>query len=746
MPTIRDKLTGETFYVPDEPASPRGIPIGPQDPTMDLKRPQAGATLDGTQVNTAGQRIDNRVNEATLPAQIRSANAGAVKAEAEAEKAVRESKAEADKRANYQTTAITNLRRVIDKIDDIAFDAADNSGWFETGATGAALRHFPGTAAYDLARDIETVDANSAFSALQNMRDASPTGGALGQITERELDLLKSSIANINPNRSQSDFFKGLAEAKRFYLNALSNIDPTATAEYANRKGIRWDKSGAPILSSVDGEDTREPIDPMGVREAPSSPGSGGNPPGGGFRNSYLGQGISGINEGIASTLGAPVDLLTMAMNVVPRGINAAANTNLPSIENPVLGGQWIRDRMRNSGMTLGDVNDPSKQFVRRMGQSVGAAAVPLAGASTTVPRYLGGLAASAGGGAGAAKAQQVFPGNPLAEMGGELLGSGLTGGALLGGARRAAQRQIEAQIPTVDQLKQQAGDLYRQAESRGVTADPEMTRQLSQNLRDVLVREGNISPSGRISEVYPKAREAIRMTDDYAGLPMNPTQIQTVRKSVADGLMSKDGTERRLSRLMTDELDNWAAPQAPELAQARNIASRYINAQHLEMAREEARKNASGNRGGGYENALRSAYNKIDGDMVKGKRRYNDTLSNAIEVVNRGTPASNTARFMGKFAPQSNLLSLLGAGAGYGAAGGVGALAIPALGLAGRKAATHLTDRYATLAELTARNGGAISQAPLVDPSTQRAIAAILGGQQTQYLADYEKKRRTGY
>lgn len=80
MPTIRDKLTGETFYVPDEPASPRGIPIGPQDPTMDYKAPHAAADASRAQTQAS-------IARQTAQAEIARAQAEAVKAQADAAKA-----------------------------------------------------------------------------------------------------------------------------------------------------------------------------------------------------------------------------------------------------------------------------------------------------------------------------------------------------------------------------------------------------------------------------------------------------------------------------------------------------------------------------------------------------------------------------------------------------------------------------------------------------------------------------------
>lgn len=49
MARYRDKVTGEIIEVPDRPAS---IPIGMQDPAMDMRAPKAGAELENTRANT----------------------------------------------------------------------------------------------------------------------------------------------------------------------------------------------------------------------------------------------------------------------------------------------------------------------------------------------------------------------------------------------------------------------------------------------------------------------------------------------------------------------------------------------------------------------------------------------------------------------------------------------------------------------------------------------------------------------
>ncbi len=462
------------------------------------------------------------------------------------------------------------------------------------------------------------------------------------------------------------------------------------------------------------------------------------------YRESYMGQGMSGVNEGLASTLGLPMDIANGVMNLLPRGLNAVANTDLPLSENPLFGSQYLKDAMAGN-MIYGQSDDPNKKFARRVGESFGAAAVP-AGFAGSLPRAGAAMLSGLGGGIGGAAAQRLAPGNMGAEIAGEMLGGGVTGAGLYAGARRGAQREIEAAVPTVPQLRQQAGDLYRQAESRGVTADPMQTQTLAQNMRDTLRNDGRVSPTGRISDVYPQAREGMQLVDDYAGQPMNPTQMNATRGVIAEGMRSVDPNERRIAGMLTDQFDQWANPMAPEFGQARDIASRYLTAQKLEQARELAGARAGQFTGSGFENALRTEYRGLDRGAIKGSQRFSDDVTGAIETVSRGTPGANAARAIGRFAPTGPVPVGVGAGLGSlvgGPAGAVLGAGIGAVGSAGRKIATDMGIRNADVAELIARNGGQLPMAQIGGPELERLTAALAAAESAKYLPEKKDKRR---
>lgn len=102
---------------------------------------------------------------------------------------------------------------VIGKVNE----ALGQSGFFTTGLTGAALGKIPGTSAYDLDKTIDTIKANIGFGELQAMREASPTGGALGAIAVQELTALQSTVASLDKGQSREQLESNLKKIKQHY-------------------------------------------------------------------------------------------------------------------------------------------------------------------------------------------------------------------------------------------------------------------------------------------------------------------------------------------------------------------------------------------------------------------------------------------------------------------------------------------------------------------------------------------------
>ena len=94
---------------------------------------------------------------------------------------------------------------------------------FTTGIGGKLIRAtgIGGTGAYDIAANIDTIKANVGFDRLQMMREASKTGGALGQIAVQELVLLQATIASLDPNQSPDQLKKNLSKVRAQYEKSV---------------------------------------------------------------------------------------------------------------------------------------------------------------------------------------------------------------------------------------------------------------------------------------------------------------------------------------------------------------------------------------------------------------------------------------------------------------------------------------------------------------------------------------------
>ena len=152
----------------------------------------------------------------------------------------------ADKAANnfkkqYQ---ITNASLVLENIDDV-FDLYNNrttttkigpmdigvDSIFSTAAKAYALTGVAGTPRANMDEAIAPIIANLGFDKLQAMRDASPTGGALGQVSNIELAALQKSLASLSLNQSPEQFEANLKKVQKHYKNMIKLMSADGSEE-----------------------------------------------------------------------------------------------------------------------------------------------------------------------------------------------------------------------------------------------------------------------------------------------------------------------------------------------------------------------------------------------------------------------------------------------------------------------------------------------------------------------------------
>jgi len=109
---------------------------------------------------------------------------------------------------------------VIEDIGRIEKQLAD--AWLPaTGFGATTLSNIPGTAASDVSSLLDGIGANIAFDKLQEMRASSPTGAALGAVSDRENMMLQSVYGSLKQSQTEKQFRENLTRLRKIYLDIV---------------------------------------------------------------------------------------------------------------------------------------------------------------------------------------------------------------------------------------------------------------------------------------------------------------------------------------------------------------------------------------------------------------------------------------------------------------------------------------------------------------------------------------------
>jgi hypothetical protein len=117
------------------------------------------------------------------------------------------------------TSAIAGTTAILD----------DYPAWRTAGQGPALIRTIPGQFAEaallqperNLRARIDQLKADVAFERLQQMREESPTGGALGNVSNVELNLLQSTLGSLDTIQDPEQLREALENVQKHYVNAL---------------------------------------------------------------------------------------------------------------------------------------------------------------------------------------------------------------------------------------------------------------------------------------------------------------------------------------------------------------------------------------------------------------------------------------------------------------------------------------------------------------------------------------------
>lgn len=103
---------------------------------------------------------------------------------------------------NQDTAILTSSSANMDRLATAANEAMKHPGLAGTAGLRGAIPNVPGTAAADAAALLNTLKSQVAFGVLQDMRNNSKTGGALGNVSDAEGKRLEANLAALEKSQS----------------------------------------------------------------------------------------------------------------------------------------------------------------------------------------------------------------------------------------------------------------------------------------------------------------------------------------------------------------------------------------------------------------------------------------------------------------------------------------------------------------------------------------------------------------
>ena len=202
-------------------------------------QPQGAQVVDAVQSGRLSPLEGNRIMDSIQGQAMAERKAGPTRSEILAREKFEYEKAE-DAEENKPLPPVDSKyeEATLTAVDDaLGFLTDDTKKFFSTGVIGQALSNVAGTDATSLRAKLDTITSGVGFGRLNDMREASKTGGALGNVSEIELRQLNASMGSLNPNQKPSELKKTLETIKEQYE---STVRVLKAEKYAYDNGLTF--------------------------------------------------------------------------------------------------------------------------------------------------------------------------------------------------------------------------------------------------------------------------------------------------------------------------------------------------------------------------------------------------------------------------------------------------------------------------------------------------------------------------
>jgi len=174
----------------------------------------------------------------------------------------------------YEIVNVSRQLENIDKVIGLYNNRITNKklGWidingdtiFSTAAKAFSLSGVPGTPRANMDEALAPIIANIGFDKLQAMREASPTGGALGQVSNIELAALQKSLASLSLNQTAEEFYSSVLKVQRHYQNMIKLMSADGSEEIEdlkldNKYEVTKDESTGEVIVTLVPREEDEP-------------------------------------------------------------------------------------------------------------------------------------------------------------------------------------------------------------------------------------------------------------------------------------------------------------------------------------------------------------------------------------------------------------------------------------------------------------------------------------------------------
>lgn len=149
---------------------------------------------------------------------------------------------------NQDTAALQSSTSSMDRLATAANEAMNHPGLAGTAGLRGAIPNLPGSSAADAAALLNTLKSQVAFGVLQDMRNNSKTGGALGSVSDAEGKRLEANLAALEKSQSVEQLKANLAKIIDYTQGAKERLAQAYNMRHktAEGTGARLNNPAAP--------------------------------------------------------------------------------------------------------------------------------------------------------------------------------------------------------------------------------------------------------------------------------------------------------------------------------------------------------------------------------------------------------------------------------------------------------------------------------------------------------------------